>query len=82
MHRPYAGFEEDVMRIGIVGAGKIGSTVAKLWVDAGHEVRLASRHPEELQPLVIEGVMGAITSRAAAPVSSPCVSNWRSGRPV
>ena len=40
------------MRIGIVGAGKIGSTLAKLWVDAGHEVRLASRHPGELQPLV------------------------------
>ena len=40
------------MRIGIVGAGMIGSTVAKLWVDAGHEVRIASRHPEELQPLV------------------------------
>jgi 8-hydroxy-5-deazaflavin:NADPH oxidoreductase len=39
------------MRIGIVGAGMIGSTVAKLWVDAGHEVRMASRHPEELQPL-------------------------------
>src|SRR5262245_2313636 len=40
------------MRIGIVGAGMIGATVAKLWVAAGHEVRLASRHPEELQPLV------------------------------
>jgi predicted dinucleotide-binding enzyme len=40
------------MRIGIVGAGMIGSTVAKLWVEAGHEVRLASRHPEDLQPLV------------------------------
>jgi predicted dinucleotide-binding enzyme len=40
------------MRIGIVGAGKIGSTLAKLWVDADHEVRLASRHPDELQPLV------------------------------
>src|SRR5262245_62641376 len=40
------------MRIGIVGAGMIGSTVAKLWVDAGHEVRLSSRHPEDLQPLV------------------------------
>jgi len=40
------------MRIGIVGAGMIGSTLAKLWVDAGHEVRLASRHPNELQPLV------------------------------
>src|SRR5918992_459608 len=44
--------EEDTMRIGIVGAGKIGSTLAKLWVDAGHEVRLASRHPEDLQSLV------------------------------
>jgi predicted dinucleotide-binding enzyme len=30
----------------------IGSTLAKLWVDAGHEVRLASRHPENLTPLV------------------------------
>lgn len=40
------------MRIGIVGAGKIGSTVAQLWADAGHEVRLASRHPADLQPLV------------------------------
>jgi 8-hydroxy-5-deazaflavin:NADPH oxidoreductase len=40
------------MRIGIIGAGMIGSTVAKLWVDAGHEVRIASRHPQELQPLV------------------------------
>jgi predicted dinucleotide-binding enzyme len=26
------------MRIGMVGVGMIGSTVAKLWVDAGHEV--------------------------------------------
>jgi 8-hydroxy-5-deazaflavin:NADPH oxidoreductase len=30
----------------------IGSTVAKLWADAGHEVRLASRHPDDLKPLV------------------------------
>jgi 8-hydroxy-5-deazaflavin:NADPH oxidoreductase len=43
---------KDTMRIGIIGAGMIGSTVAKLWVDAGHEVRLASRHPDELEPLV------------------------------
>jgi predicted dinucleotide-binding enzyme len=44
--------KEVRVRIGIVGAGMIGSTVAKLWVDAGHEVRLASRHPDELAPLV------------------------------
>jgi 8-hydroxy-5-deazaflavin:NADPH oxidoreductase len=36
------------MRIGIVGAGRIGSTVGTLWVRAGHEVRFASRHPESL----------------------------------
>src|SRR5437899_2986465 len=40
------------MRIGIVGGGRIGSTLAKLWVDAGHEVRIASRHLEELGPFV------------------------------
>jgi len=40
------------MKIGIIGAGMIGSTMAKLWVDAGHDVRLASRHPDQLQPLV------------------------------
>jgi 8-hydroxy-5-deazaflavin:NADPH oxidoreductase len=40
------------MRIGIIGAGMIGSTVAKLWADAGHDVKLATRHPESLKPLV------------------------------
>lgn len=40
------------MRIGMIGAGQIGSAVAKLWVDAGHEVRLATRHPEAIGALV------------------------------
>ncbi len=52
------------MRIGIIGAGMIGSTVAKLWVDAGHEVMLASRHPEQLQPLVDQ--LGQLASRGTA----------------
>ena len=52
------------MRIGIIGAGMIGSTVAKLWVDAGHEVVLASRHPDELQPLVDR--LGQLASRGTA----------------
>lgn len=56
------------MRIGVVGAGMIGSTVAKLWVDAGHEVRLASRHPDELTPLVaaLGGKASVGTPTAAA----------------
>lgn len=40
------------MKIGIIGAGMIGSTLAKLWAEAGHDVIVASRHPEELAPLV------------------------------
>jgi len=39
------------VRIGIIGAGQIGGTLARLWVQAGHEVLLSSRHPDELKPL-------------------------------
>lgn len=48
------------MKIGIIGAGMIGSTVGKLWIDAGHEIKFATRHPEELAPLV--GKLGARAS--------------------
>jgi predicted dinucleotide-binding enzyme len=39
------------MKIGIIGTGHIGGALAKLWVAAGHEVLLSSRHPDELKPL-------------------------------
>jgi predicted dinucleotide-binding enzyme len=42
---------EAPLKIGIIGAGHIGGTLALLWVQAGHEVLLSSRHPEELKPL-------------------------------
>ena len=42
------------MNIGIVGSGKIGSVVGTLWARAGHQVRFSSRHPEELDDLVLE----------------------------
>src|ERR1700682_5568735 len=40
------------MQIGIIGAGKIGATVGRLWDKAGHKVRFATRHPDELSELV------------------------------
>jgi len=42
---------EGPLKIGIIGTGKIGGTLAELWVKAGHEVLISSRHPEELQGL-------------------------------
>jgi predicted dinucleotide-binding enzyme len=40
------------MPIGIIGSGRIGSTIGGLWVKAGHPVLFSSRHPEELGDLV------------------------------
>ena len=42
------------MRIGIVGAGKIGSNCARQFARGGHEVKLSSRSPEKLEPLAQE----------------------------
>ncbi|GAC1324518.1 MAG: NAD(P)-binding domain-containing protein [Chloroflexota bacterium] len=48
------------MKIGIIGAGRIGSTSARLFVRAGHEVTLSnSRGPETLERLVQEIGQGA-----------------------
>jgi len=38
-------------KIGIIGTGHIGGALATLWVGAGHEVLMSSRHPQELQAL-------------------------------
>jgi predicted dinucleotide-binding enzyme len=43
------------MNVAIVGAGRMGTALARLFVAAGHQVRLAnSRGPESLQALVAE----------------------------
>jgi predicted dinucleotide-binding enzyme len=53
------------VRIGMIGAGMIGSTVAKLWTDAGHELMIASRHPDDLKPLVAKLGQNASAGTAA-----------------
>ena len=42
----------DKLKIGVIGAGHIGSLIGGLWVKAGHPVLFSSRHPEELTSLV------------------------------
>jgi predicted dinucleotide-binding enzyme len=49
---PVAARPEAPLKIGIIGAGHIGGTLASLWVKAGHEVLLSSRHPDQLAGLV------------------------------
>ena len=39
------------LKIGIIGTGHIGGTLARLWVASGHEVLMSSRHPDELRGL-------------------------------
>lgn len=58
--------------IGFVGAGLIGSTVARLAVDAGHDVVLSnSRGPRTLEPLAI--ALGE-RARAAMPEGKAVVT--------
>lgn len=42
------------MRIGIVGAGKIGGNCARQFARGGHEVKLSGRDPSKLEPLAAE----------------------------
>jgi predicted dinucleotide-binding enzyme len=49
------GDDRSVMRIGLIGSGRIGSALARLSVDHGYEVILSnSRGPDTLAPVVAE----------------------------
>jgi predicted dinucleotide-binding enzyme len=48
---PVAATAAAPLRIGIIGTGEIGGTLARLWVAAGHEVLVSSRHPDRLKAL-------------------------------
>jgi 8-hydroxy-5-deazaflavin:NADPH oxidoreductase len=42
------------MRIGVVGAGRIGGNCATQFAKGGHEVKLSGRDPSKLEPLAAE----------------------------
>jgi predicted dinucleotide-binding enzyme len=46
--------QADTLRIGIIGTGNIGGTLARYWARAGHELVISSRNPAELEPLARE----------------------------
>ena len=37
------------MKIGVIGSGRIGSTIGGLWVKAGHEVMFSDRDQEQVK---------------------------------
>jgi len=57
--------EQNSMRIGIIGAGKVGGGLGKLWVRSGHQVFFSSRHPKRLKGLVEEAGSGAYSGNVA-----------------
>jgi 8-hydroxy-5-deazaflavin:NADPH oxidoreductase len=62
------------LKIGIIGAGHIGGTLAALWVQAGHEVLISSRHPDELRPLAQSlGARARVGTPAQAAAFGPVV---------
>ena len=65
---PVAAFAADAgapLKIGTIGAGKIGSTVGELWVKSGHPVLFSSRHPEEITGLVAR--LGSLARAGTVP---------------
>jgi predicted dinucleotide-binding enzyme len=55
------------MRIGVIGAGRIGGNAARLWAQAGHEILLSfSRDPDALRARADEIGARAGTPREAA----------------
>ena len=46
---PPAFAQSKSMKIGVIGSGRIGSTIGGLWAKAGHEVMFSDRDPEQVK---------------------------------
>jgi len=57
---------QNRMKIGIIGAGRVGGTIGELWVKAGHEVVFSARTIEEVNSLLANLKLGP-RARAGTP---------------
>ena len=55
------------MRIGIIGAGAVGSTLARAWANTGHQVALATRNPDDPRLATLALSIGPNASAGAVP---------------
>src|ERR1044071_757904 len=53
------------MKIGVIGSGRIGSTIGGLWVKAGHEVMFSDRDAEQVKR-AIDGLGPELKAKARA----------------
>ncbi len=60
-----AAHAQQPMKIGVIGSGRIGSTIGGLWVKAGHEVMFSDRDPGQVKR-AIEG-LGARARAGSVP---------------
>jgi 8-hydroxy-5-deazaflavin:NADPH oxidoreductase len=55
------------MRIGIIGAGSVGSTLARAWANTGHQVALATRNPDDPKLATLALSIGPNAGAGAVP---------------
>ena len=60
-HAQMASQMRKPQKIGVIGSGRIGSTLGGLWVKAGHEVMFSDRDPEQAKKVASELGKGART---------------------
>ena len=51
---PAAAAPAKNLKIGVIGAGRIGGTLAKLWAEAGYRVMISARNLDEVQKLAAQ----------------------------
>jgi predicted dinucleotide-binding enzyme len=61
------------MKIGVIGSGRIGSTIGGLWVKAGHEVMFSDRDPEQVKR-AIDGLGPDLKPKARAGTAQEAVA--------